>query len=166
MPWQVSLQNTKRGPFCGGSIITDRWILTSAHCLRPDLFANIQVRVGATHKLNDGQLVNVSETFMHDRYHVGIRDFDFGLIKLEKKLNFSDFVQPIAMPDLGASDVPVGRLCLVTGYGDTRSHVEPKNVLRGTEVPIVDRKYCAEVYPRLTTRMICAGFENGGRDRE
>lgn len=33
-PWMVSLWNARRKFFCGGSIITDQYVLTAAHCFR------------------------------------------------------------------------------------------------------------------------------------
>ena len=38
VPWQVAIQNTGISEFlCGGSILTEWWIVTSAFCLNPIL---------------------------------------------------------------------------------------------------------------------------------
>lgn len=56
---------------------------------------------------------------------------------------------------------------MVTGWGNTQSATESRLKLRGAEVPIVNQEKCEEAYKRyggITARMICAGFDQGGKD--
>lgn len=161
-PWQVSLQqDSGKYQFCGGSIIGSQWILTAAHCLsRP-----MQVRVGATNKLTEGQLIDVKRRFVHKKHSYGEDDYDFGLLELADNLEFNESVKPIRLPDLGDGYIKNGTVCLVSGWGRTRNISESTDLLRGVQVPIVDQKICNAAYEgKITPRMMCAGHKNGGKD--
>lgn len=42
---------------------------------------------------------------------------------------------------------------------------EPRNILRAVNLPIVNQDYCNSQYGgRITPQMICAGFQEGGKD--
>lgn len=169
-PWQVSLQQNGTVHFCGGSIINKRWIFTAAHCLSS--FQNdptqIKVRVGATNKATDGYLVEVNKLFIHHMYNESAHsfDFDFGLLRLKKRLWFNKKVRAIQVSQFGDANINNGDKCLVSGWGETNSPNENEEQLRGGEVPIVDQKRCNQAYDgNITLRMICAGhFGDGGNN--
>lgn len=88
------------------------------------------------------------------------------MIELAEPLEFDESRQPIKLPR-PYEIIRDESLCLVTGWGNTQNSSESRLNLRAAEVPIVNQRKCSKAYNRyggVTPRMICAGFEQGGKD--
>ena len=111
--------------------------------------------------------MEVEQIINHQNYNTRNQDNDIALVVLSKLLEFGVSVQPIALPS-DNEIIPPGAMCMVSGWGDKKQFMMFRKAdLRAAEVPIVDYEQCNNNYKRLggiTPQMICAGFENGGRD--
>lgn len=167
VPWQVSLQYN--GHMCGGSILSENWILTAAHCIKhiENSPSQMKVRVGSSTHRNGGVIHHIQRAISHSDYNCRTIDYDFGLIKLKDKLEFNESVQPITLPNFDDT-FEDDTNCLVTGWGHTKNPNESSLYLRGAEVRIVNQTLCSKAYSLfngITQRMICAGnYEQGGKD--
>lgn len=43
-PWQVQLRTTYSFPYCGGSLVSDQWVVTATHCVLNESPSSIVVR--------------------------------------------------------------------------------------------------------------------------
>ena len=176
-PWQVLLSvTTHAGSFlCGGSLVSDQWVLTAAHCIEKNGVmaspANITVRAGSLQKNSGGVLVGVSRVIKHDAYEPTTMDNDIALLRLSSPVPLSKTISPIA--PLSASQeqqlAATGTLATVTGWGATSfgGNVASASLLQA-QVPLLTSSDCAanSAYGsgRLTGNMICAGYKQGGKD--
>lgn len=125
------------------------------------------MRVGSSYHAYGGKLVPVKTIIRHENYDPYVIDFDFSLIELKKPLQFTESIQPVALPEQDFK-VPSGGACSVSGWGNTQSIGESRNQLRVAIVPVVKQEDCEAAYGgmglTISPRMICAGYKEGGKD--
>ncbi|XP_063055512.1 serine protease hepsin isoform X1 [Engraulis encrasicolus] len=175
-PWQVSLQYDGVHQ-CGGSIISDRWIVSAAHCF-PERYRNVvrwRVLLGSiynnpTHK--NVVIAEVQTVVYHSSYlpfvdpNVDDNSRDIAVLALTTPLQFTDYVQPVCLPAHGQRLVD-GQMGYVTGWGNTGYYGALANILQEASVPIINDAVCnaPDYYDnQITTSMFCAGFEKGAID--
>lgn len=161
-PYQISLQYNNFH-ICGGSIISEKFVLTAGHCTDGNSASILKIRCGSTQTDIGGILIQVLRIIQHEKFDYFTIDYDVSLLELALTIEFSLFIKAIGLPDQD-EDVEDGTMCIVTGWGNTQNSQELKDKLRSADVPIVNQDKCNEAYKSfggVTDRMICAGFDEG-----
>uniref|UniRef100_A0A8C5Z7K1 trypsin n=1 Tax=Marmota marmota marmota TaxID=9994 RepID=A0A8C5Z7K1_MARMA len=159
LPYQVSLNIGFHN--CGGSLISDQWVLSAAHCYR-----YIQVRLGE-HNINviegDEQFIDAVKIIPHPNFSKDTADKNIMLLKLKSPAIISSRVSTISLP---RSCPTVGTECLVSGWGNTLSSgVKYPDLLQCLDAPVLSDTACHKAYPgMITSNMFCLGFLEGGKD--
>ncbi|XP_076257492.1 trypsin-like isoform X1 [Rhynchophorus ferrugineus] len=168
LPYQVSLQYFNQH-FCGGSLITTSFVLSAAHCFPSGSNSNplwYSVKVGGNStKDNDGIRVDMCSVKVHENYNSSTIDNDISIIKLCSNLTLSSTVQTIVLAQ--RKIYVAGNLAIVSGWGYEAENGNVSSNLKAALVPMTTKQYCQKAYSsmiNITNNMICAGFEEGGKD--
>ncbi|XP_076382860.1 mite allergen Der f 3 [Megalopta genalis] len=167
VPHQVSLQSSGFG-FCGGSIISEEWVVTAGHCMiYPADW--ITVRAGTTVKSSGGSEHQVAEIIVHENYETnwyGVPLNDVAVLRVSTPFKLDKTRQPIKIFKQD-EEAKVGVAAVVTGWGAVKEGGSTTEVLQKVEVPIVSKKACDEAYQSyggLPAGQICAAVPQGGKD--
>ncbi|XP_014878322.1 coagulation factor VII-like [Poecilia latipinna] len=176
IPWQVGLMAflpklNKTLPICGGSLLSEFWVITAAHCLvlAKQKEYTIFVRVGE-HDVNVVEASErnheVAEEHIHHRYDFSQSQFnhDIALLKLATPVELSNERRPICvgstvfMQDL----MKESGISLVSGWGRTLDKGREADKLQKLSAPVADLALCKQSSRnRITRFMFCAGLADG-----
>ncbi|XP_067298743.1 transmembrane protease serine 3 [Pseudorasbora parva] len=162
VPWQVSLHYQNQH-LCGGSVISEHWILTAAHCVYG--FAQPVLWTVYAGIINQPLSVSGAHSVEKIIYHANFRpeglSYNIALIKLKLPLFFNDQVAPICLPSYGET-FKDGQMCLISGWGATVDDGEASVSLHVTQVPLLSSRQCHRGERGLTSWNTCAGYLEGG----
>ncbi|KAF4077220.1 hypothetical protein AMELA_G00205530 [Ameiurus melas] len=169
-PWIASLRWTGRHA-CGGTLIDSQWLVTAAHCVygKNIHLSNWNVILGlhAQYESNtsDRQNHQIDQIIMNQNYNRRTKDSDIALIHLQNKVNFTDYIQPICLPN-STQQFAAGRKCVIAGWGRLTEGGTVADVLQQAVLPLINNSVCQERLPEynITERMLCAGYPEGGID--
>merc|ERR1712180_11041 len=154
-PWQVGL--VSRGgttPWCGGSLISERHVLTAAHCTEDESARRIQVLLGE-HRIDDGEFTRVDVANINDDPDYDFPDGDFSILTLSNPVTFSSSVRPVCLPS-DTTKTYEGELATVTGWGTLSGGGSQPNVLMEVDVTVTTNELCDGVYGDINSLHICA----------
>lgn len=193
-PWTAILQYRKNNGngfafSCGGTIISSRYILTAAHCVKGNIISAVGrlaiVRLGEWDLDNDedcfetktkhGQAfrecsdavidAEYEDIIVHEDYQdqPTRKQHDIALIRLKDPLPFTDYVRPICLPS-PSSNPSAGSELSVAGWGRTESARYSPIKLK-LIVPVTTQERCTSRFSPARIQIypthICAGGKRG-----
>merc|ERR1711879_149390 len=162
-PWQVALF-IDNAWFCGGSIISENYVMTAAHCADGASYFDIMAGAHNVRASSEPHRVEITSYngWTHPGWNHNPLENDIALIELPSPMSFNDYIKPSCMPMAGDT-ADVGEMVTCTGWGkpsDSAGGISP--VLRMVEDrPIISNTECNNVYGIVGTGVVCIDTTGG-----
>ena len=168
-PWQVYYISGNY--LCGGSIISDTWVVTAAHCTKNTdgsaiPASSMSIKVGSDIS-SGGKTYYVSDVIVNAGFDSQTLENDIALLKIAGPISAANAkpIKLISSSDVAAGAIDPGVMSWVTGWGLIKLSPQtlPSN-LQKVQLPIISNAQAATVWGTIPETDIMAGYLNGNKD--
>ncbi|KAJ8921899.1 hypothetical protein NQ315_008532 [Exocentrus adspersus] len=130
----------KKDWLCGGSLISENFVVTAAHCVTSKSLGDVQVvRLGTT-LLNtetlDSEDFKVIKRITHPLHNVNDQYNDIALLQLDHPVTFSEYIFPICLYSSNLTN----EVLVATGWGKTNPSGDVSHELQKVELEYFPNK--------------------------
>ncbi|XP_055388952.1 collagenase-like [Condylostylus longicornis] len=175
-PWQVSITNYKKNGqinICGGTLISNQWILTAATCLGNES-EKILIGLGSNELKSPAIIRTATNTIIHKDFNpkdVRLPKHNLAILKMNDTVNFTDWIEPILLPgedQMGLSFE--GVKARNSGWGtkvieipnDKKTSSSTTDSLNWHELTVISNQDCLSSYTDVTNEALCTRVITGG----
>ncbi|XP_052446190.1 granzyme B(G,H)-like [Carassius gibelio] len=155
-PYMVSVQ-AKEQHICGGFLISDKYVMTAAHCRNNSPVVTVVLGAHNLKKSENSVRYTVDSYYDHPNYTKGFYFNDILLLKLYKKVQLNDNIKWISLPAEG-SVIETGSVCSVAGWGLLETKGKKSDHLMEIDVKVMNNTECERKWGKKhfsTLQMMC-----------
>lgn len=135
---------------CGGTLISDRFILTAGHCLHNSQYGNVSyVRLGDVlidGSSETGRDFRITRRILHPEYMPPLVYNDIALLELHRKVKFTPYIKPACLFSQPELDVLKKYSLEATGWGLTDNGGPRSTVLQTIRLPVYPFEECSKKF--------------------